>query len=35
MPDYASMELHELDPAIAGVTLSSWWNRDIPVHLAR
>jgi hypothetical protein len=35
MPDYASIELHELDPAVAGVTISSWWNRDIPVHIAR
>jgi hypothetical protein len=35
MPDYAFIELHELDPAVAGVTISSWWNRDIPVHIAR
>jgi len=35
MPDYASLELHELDPVTAGVTISSWWNRDIPVQVAR
>ena len=33
IPDYASIELHELDPVTAGVTIASWWNRDIPVHV--
>ncbi len=34
IPDYAAIELHERDAVGAGATLSSWWNRDIPVHAA-
>ena len=32
IPDYVVIELHELDPVSACATVSSWWNRDIPVQ---
>ena len=32
IPDYATIERHELELVGAGGTLSSWWNRDIPPH---
>ena len=34
IPEYASMELHELELVAAGQTISSWWNRGIPAHPA-
>ena len=35
MPDYASLESHELDAIAVGFTVSSWWNRDLPLHAGR
>ncbi len=30
IPEFAAIELHELELVVAGATLSSWWNRGIP-----
>ncbi len=30
MPGFATIESHELE--LAGATLCSWWNRDVPTR---
>ncbi|MDQ6766529.1 MAG: hypothetical protein M3Z41_01820 [Candidatus Eremiobacteraeota bacterium] len=35
MPDFETIERHELDLVGTAATVSSWWNRDIPVQPGR
>jgi hypothetical protein len=34
LPDIANAGRRELELVAAGITLSSWWNRDVPDELA-